>query len=235
MIRTKNIFRKLKRGFIVLMVVFSACWVYVEAVNRNSPTMTTRQKILKAFYPVFTGVTRLFGRNNKVLQGTEATQPGRSFYDLSYIQNNGNAVSMSGYKGKKVLLVNTASDCGYTAQYDDLQKLYEDQKGNLVVIGFPANDFKEQEKGTDEDIATFCRLNYGVTFPLAKKSRVIKTAGQNPVFKWLTHKELNGWNDQGPVWNFSKYLVDEEGRLTGYFEPSVSPLGEEISKAVKKN
>ena len=102
------------------------------------------------------------------------------------------------------------------------------------MIGFPANDFKEQEKGTDEEIMQFCKLNYGVTFPLMKKSVVIRSAGQNPVFQWLTDSAKNGWNNKYPSWNFSKYLVNENGILTNYFDPSVSPLGKEIREAIEK-
>jgi glutathione peroxidase len=130
--------------------------------------------------------------------------------------------------------VNTASDCGYTDQYDDLQKLYEENKDKLLILGFPANDFKEQEKGTDEEIARFCKLNYGVAFPLMKKSSVIKRPGQNVVFKWLTDSTQNGWNTKPPSWNFAKYLVNEQGMLTNYFGSSVSPLSNEVLEAIKK-
>ena len=101
-------------------------------------------------------------------------------------------------------------------------------KDKLVVIGFPANDFKEQEKGNDEQIARFCKLNYGVTFPLAKKSSVVKGPGQNVIFRWLSDKTMNGWNIQAPSWNFSKYLIDERGLLIGYFDPSVTPDNPEL-------
>ena len=123
------------------------------------------------------------------------------------------------------MLVNTASNCGYTAQYKELEELYEKYKNQLVIIGFPANDFKEQEKGSDEEIAQFCRVNYGISFPLSKKSVVIKSPEQNPVFRWLTDKSRNGWNDKPPTWNFSKYLVNEEGTLTHYFDPAIPPSG----------
>jgi len=102
----------------------------------------------------------------------------------------------------------------------------------LEIIAFPANDFKEQEKGPDEAIAAFCSINYGVSFPLVKKSIVIKGVAQHPVFRWLTDKGLNGWNDKPPSWNFAKYLVNEEGVLTHYFEPAVSPLSDAVRKAV---
>ncbi len=132
-----------------------------------------------------------------------------------------------------MLLINTASDCGYTGQYKELEKLYQQYKQRLMIIGFPANDFKEQEKGSDEEIAEFCRINYSVTFPLMKKSTVVKSPEQNPVFQWLTDKNKNGWNNQPPTWNFSKYLVNEEGILTSYFDPSISPVSYLVINAIK--
>jgi glutathione peroxidase len=133
-----------------------------------------------------------------------------------------------------VLLVNTASACGYTNQYAELQQLWEQYRDRLLVVGFPANDFKEQEKGNDEEIAQFCQLNFGVNFPLSKKTTVIPGNQQHPVYQWLTDKSRNGWNEQAPGWNFSKYLVDEEGRLLGYFEAGVSPLSETIKELIEK-
>lgn len=197
--------------------------------------MTGRQKLLKLLYPVFIGVTKLFGKNTKVLINNKKAQPLRSIYDLSVSLNSGKNLPIEAYKGKKLLLVNTASNCGYTSQYDDLQKLYQQFNHQLEIIGFPANDFKEQEKGNDEEIAQFCKVNFGVTFPLAKKSIVVKTGHQNNIFKWLTDKTQNGWNDQGPSWNFSKYLINEQGVLTHYFDPSVSPLSNEVVNAVIGN
>lgn len=196
--------------------------------------MTGRQKILRAFYPILIAVTKLFGRNNKVLINNKKSQPPQSVYDLTVQLNNGSALPLQSYKGKKMLLVNTASDCGYTNQYDDLQKLYQQFNNQLTIIGFPANDFKEQEKGDDEEIAQFCKINYGVTFPIAKKSVVVKSGDQNNIFKWLTDKKQNGWNDKLPSWNFSKYLINEQGVLTHYFDPSVSPLSDEVIDAVQK-
>lgn len=195
-------------------------------------SMTGRQKFLKAVYPVFIGLTKLFGKNSKVLVNNKNSKPTQSVYELTVQLNNGNALPLQTYKGKKILLVNTASDCGYTNQYDDLQKLYQQFNNQLTIIGFPANDFKEQEKGDDEEIAQFCKINYGVTFPLAKKSVVVKSGDQNNIFKWLTNKKQNGWNDKMPTWNFSKYLINEQGVLTHYFDPSVSPLSEEVVNAV---
>jgi glutathione peroxidase len=169
---------------------------------------------------------------DKNLQPGQEVVPPVSFYDLFTALNNGNELSFENLRGKKVLITNTASNCGYTNQYSELQRLYAKYKGKLIVLAFPSNDFKEQEKGSDEEIAQFCQVNFGVSFPLAKKSVVIKNAGQNKVFEWLTHKEFNGWNDQQPSWNFSKYLVNENGHLTHYFDPAVSPLSKEVINAI---
>ena len=185
--------------------------------------MTFRQRILKLFYPLLMLFSKKSGKSAVVLKNEKNKKPVQSIYDLSVPLNNGNELNLKEYAGKKILLVNTASDCGYTDQYDDLQKLYTAYQKDLVVIGFPANDFKEQEKGNDEEIAQFCKLNYGISFPLSKKSVVIKSSEQNPVFRWLSDKNKNGWNDQPPTWNFSKYLVNEEGVLTHYFDPGISP------------
>ncbi len=223
---------KLKRFFFVLVMILAAFAAYVEIVNRNSKNMTYRQKILKAVYPALMWFSKLTGKNNKELSGDK--QPPVSFYSLKTTLNNGDTLDFAGLKGKKVLLVNTASDCGYTNQYNDLQKLADEHKDKLLVIGFPANDFKEQEKGTDEEIAQFCKLNFGISFPLAKKSVVIRTAGQNPVYQWLTDSSRNGWNRKQPSWNFTKYLVNEEGKLINYFGPSVSPVSKEVLDAVSQ-
>lgn len=193
--------------------------------------MTIRQKVLKAAYPLFLWL-RQKGTKEKVLHNQRMTAPPVSFYTLSALLNNGRELSFEKLRGKKVLLVNTASDCGYTAQYADLQKLYQQAKEDLEIIGFPANDFKEQEKGSDEEIASFCSVNYGVSFPLAKKSSVLNGAAQHPVFRWLSKKEMNGWNSKAPSWNFAKYLVNEEGVLTHYFDPAVSPISDEMLQAI---
>ena len=212
----------------MLIIVFAG---YVEIVNLNSTNMTYRQKILKAVYPVFMWLNKLTGKNTTELSNKKATPP-VSFYSLKATLNNGEPFDFATLRGKKILLVNTASDCGYTDQYDDLQKLYEQNIDKLVVIGFPANDFKEQEKGTDEEIAQFCKANFGVSFPLMKKSGVLKNGNQNPIFQWLTDAAKNGWNNKPPSWNFTKYLVSEEGILTNYFGPSVSPVSKDVISAI---
>ena len=194
--------------------------------------MTLKHQITKAIYPLIMWVSGLKNNNAKIKINDGNKQPVTSLFNLSAALNNSETLLMSSLKGKKILLVNTASDCGFTGQYAELEKLHQLHKGKLVILGFPANDFKEQEAGTDDDIAAFCALNYGVTFSIMKKTSVIKNAAQNDVFKWLTDANKNGWNNQQPIWNFCKYLVNEEGILTHYFEPSVSPLSKEVLNAV---
>jgi len=195
--------------------------------------MNVRQTILKTFYPVLLWINKLTCTKSLELTNKKDNKPSEPIFDYSVQLNNGKTLNISELKGKKILFVNTASDCGYTKQYEQLQELYTRLPEKLVIIGFPANDFKQQEKGTDEEIAAFCKINYGVTFPLAAKSIVINGPSQNNVFRWLTHAEKNGWCNQQPSWNFSKYLVNEEGLLTHYFDPAVSPTSEEILHAVK--
>jgi glutathione peroxidase len=168
------------------------------------------------------------------LTNQKQAAPAASIYDLHVQLNNGHSLPLNNYKGKKLLLVNTASNCGYTSQYNDLEELYQRFNDQLEIIAFPANDFGEQERGDDQQIAQFCQVNFGVTFPLAKKSVVINSTQQNQVFQWLTDKKLNGWNDKAPSWNFSKYLVNEEGMLTHYFDPSISPLSGEVIEAIER-
>ncbi len=195
--------------------------------------MTIRQRILKMVYPILTMVGKATGKE-KIRSNVQAIAPQVSFYLIPVQLNNGKALSLETLKGKKILVVNTASNCGYTAQYAELQKLYQHAKEDLQIIGFPANDFKEQEGGSDEEIAKFCSVNFGVSFPLSKKSSVVKSVAQHPIFAWLTDKTKNGWNDKTPEWNFSKYLLNEEGILTHYFPPSVSPVSTEMLAAIRR-
>ncbi len=197
--------------------------------------MTSRQKILKLIYPLTILSGKLKNANNKILVNKNNAIPLTSVYDISFELNNGNTISLLSYKNKKILIVNTASDCGYTKQYKGLEKLYEQYKEKLVIIGFPANDFGEQEKGNDNEIAQFCKINYGVTFLLAKKSTVIKNEHQNKIFNWLSDEKKNGWLNKAPSWNFCKYLINEQGALTYYFEPPIEPLSKEITEAIQSS
>ena len=195
--------------------------------------MTFRQIILKTFYPLLMRLNKTSTRNAKLLLNKNNISPVTSFYSLTTLDNKGNEVDFNQFAGKKILIVNTASDCGFTAQYAELQKLYEKRPGKFNMLAFPSNNFANQEKRIDEEIAEFCKKNYNITFPIMKKSVVVKKTGQNEVYQWLTDPDKNGWNDHQPDWNFCKYIINEEGLLTHYFGSAVSPLGEEIKLALE--
>jgi len=148
------------------------------------------------------------------------------FYNFKIATLDGNEFDFHTLKGKKVLIVNLASYCGYTSQYKELQQLSEQYKAKLVVLGFPSNSFFQEPKSNDS-IKSFCQKNYGVTFPVFEKINVTGK-NQHPLYQWLSKKEMNGWNDQSPSWNFNKYLVDENGKLLKYFGSNTKPLSKEI-------
>lgn len=157
------------------------------------------------------------------------TSPEVSFYDFKIPSLAGDTIDFSRYKGKKVLIVNTASECGFTPQYAELQKLHEKYGDKVAVLGFPCNQFGNQEPGNNEEISRFCKKNYGVTFQMFAKTEV-KGPGKSALYRWLTEKELNGWNEQEPTWNFCKYLIDEKGQLIKFFSSKVSPLDDQITR-----
>jgi len=157
----------------------------------------------------------------------------KSVYDFKVESLDGNTIDLAKYKGKKILIVNTASKCGFTPQYKGLEELYEKNKGKLVIIGFPANNFLFQEPGKNADIQTFCQRNYGVTFPMAAKISV-KGKDMHPLYVYLTQKKYNGFSDNSVKWNFQKYLINEQGKLVAVFSPNTDPLSEEILNAIKK-
>ncbi len=162
-----------------------------------------------------------------MLSAQNVVTPPVDFYSLSFNTIDGELFNFETLKGKKVLIVNTASKCGYTPQFKDLEKLSSDYAGKLVVIGFPSNDFGAQDPGTNEEIKEFCEKNYGVTFLMMQKSSV-KGTGKNAVYKWLTDKAKNGWNTNEPSWNFGKYLIDEKGRLVAFYPSKVKPMDKTI-------
>ena len=151
-----------------------------------------------------------------------------SFYDYSVELINGDKVTLDKYKGKKVIIVNVASKCGYTYQFGGLQKLYDEYGDKVEIIGVPSNDFLFQEPGKNKDIQTFCKSNYGVEFPIIKKTVVKKNSKQHPLYSWLSFKELNGWNDSPPGWNFYKYLINEEGTLVNILSSKTKPQDKEV-------
>jgi glutathione peroxidase len=154
--------------------------------------------------------------------------PTMDFFDLSATDINGELIKLDTYKGKKVMVVNTASECGYTPQYAQLQELYETYKGQgFVVLGFPCNDFGSQEPGTETEIAQFCQKNYGVTFPMMGKVHV-KGPEQHAVYHWLTNMSQNAVMDNDVKWNFHKFLVDEQGHLVMSLQSGVEPSDQRI-------
>ena len=189
--------------------------------------MQFKQQLIKKLYPVLKNVLKT-DNTSKVLVNTTHQAPSQSFYTLKATSILGRDIDFKSYKGKKILIVNTASACGFTPQFAALQKLHEQFGDKVVIIGFPSNDFKEQDKGSDQDIHSFCQVNYGVTFLMMQKGIVIKNEKQQEVYQWLTNPYLNGWNSQQPDWNFSKYLINEEGMLTNYFGPAIDPMDDSI-------
>ena len=156
-----------------------------------------------------------------------------TIYDFTVKSIDGSDYPLAQLKGKKVLIVNTASKCGLTPQYEDLEKLYkEQQENNFVIIGFPANNFMGQEPGTNEEIATFCQVNYGVTFPMMSKISV-KGNDIHPLYVWLTSKEKNGVLDSKVKWNFQKYMISEEGKLVDVVYPKEKVYEEKVQNWLK--
>ena len=160
--------------------------------------------------------------------------PPSKFHELSIKSLDGKEeIQFKQFKGKKVMLVNTASECGYTPQYADLEKLYEKYRDKLVIIGFPCNQFGEQEPGTAEEISVFCKSRYSITFPITEKIEV-KGDHQHTVYQWLTHKEFNKKEDVNVRWNFGKFLIDEKGKYLGYFSSKVNPLDSVITSLIEQ-
>ena len=161
----------------------------------------------------------------------EQTSPKKSIHSLSIKSLDGKKINLSDFKGKKILFVNVASECGFTKQYKDLQALHEKYQDKLVIIGFPCNQFGGQEPGTAKQIQTFCQLNFGVEFLITEKINV-KGDEQNPIYTWLTKKELNGKKSSSVKWNFQKYLVDENGEFIDYYYSITKPLSTRITRNI---
>jgi len=181
------------------------------------------KKIISQTYPLRMKVSKLTGMGISTAKNEKNIQPLKSFYEIEATANNGELISFKKYFGKKIIIVNLASKCGYTPQYEELEKLYQQYKDEIVVLGFPSNDFGGQEPGSDEQIAAFCKINFEVTFQLFVKDAVCGSEKQ-AVYKWLTDETQNGWNSKEPDWNFFKYLIDEKGSLHSLYSSSVSPL-----------
>jgi glutathione peroxidase len=170
------------------------------------------------------------GMQSNPVKVNAAAQPAapKSIYDFKVPALDGSTIDFAAFKGKKILIVNTASLCGNTPQYEGLEKLYETHKDKLVIVGFPANNFGSQEPGTNGEIKEFCKKNYGVTFPMAAKVSV-KGDDMAAIYQWLTNKAQNGVMDVEIKWNFGKFLLDEKGTLINYFAPKTQPMSEEIT------
>lgn len=170
------------------------------------------------------GSKKIESRPDNVQLTSQSTM---SVYDFTMTSITGESIDFDSYKGKKLLIVNTASKCGYTPQYEDLQELHSQYGDKVVILGFPANNFMGQEPGTNEEIASFCQSNYGVTFQMFEKISV-KGSDMHPLYQWLSQKDKNGWNDQAPSWNFCKYLIDENGELVKFYASKINPMSDEI-------
>jgi glutathione peroxidase len=167
-----------------------------------------------------------------LLMATVFTTNAQSIHSFTVKSIDGKNLNLASFKGKKILIVNTASKCGYTPQYEGLEKVYEQYKDKLVILGFPCNQFGGQEPGTNEEIVDFCKKNYGVSFPLADK---IDVKGSNiaPIYQWLTSKSKNGILDASISWNFNKFLIDENGKMIAYFPSNVKPDSDAILSYLK--
>ena len=149
-----------------------------------------------------------------------------SIYDISIHDINNNPLDLSQFKGKKMLIVNVASECGFTPQYAQLQELYENYSDKLEIVGVPCNDFGKQEPGSHQEIKSFCQKNYGVTFTITEKVSLYNPI--HPLYEWLTTKEKNGVLDSAVEWNFHKFFINEEGKLLGSYKSAISPFDEGI-------
>lgn len=172
-------------------------------------------------------ISGFFGISDANSKPNKPVAAAKSFYEFKMKDIEGNLVDFSSFKGKKVLIVNVASYCGFTKQYKDLEELHEEYGKKLTIIGFPANNFGGQEPGTNKEIASFCSKNYGVKFQMFEKISV-KGGDAAPLYLWLSTKDQNGWNEDAPSWNFCKYLINEKGELIKFFKSSVNPMSSEI-------
>ncbi len=172
-----------------------------------------------------------FTGKNKAVTSSDISSA-KSLYSIQINSLDGNEINLAEFKGKKILFVNTASQCGFTYQYEDLEKLSKKYSGSLVIIGSPCNQFGGQEPGSAEQIGSFCQKNYGVTFLLTEKLNV-KGDSIHPLYAWLTQKNLNGSSDFSVKWNFNKFLINENGNLTHYFGSSTKPLDTEVTNAIE--
>ncbi|QTV05659.1 glutathione peroxidase [Faecalibacter bovis] len=190
--------------------------------------------IFIALLSVFTSCNAQDNKSIKKNNSTQSSKIMKTIYDYKFEDIDGNQFSFQDLKGKKIIILNTASKCGYTNQYDALEKIYQTYKNDgLVVIGFPSDNFGGQEYQNNDEIASFCKLNFGVTFPLMDKSDVIGS-NQNDIFKFLTQKQINGKSDYEVKWNFTKFLINEDGTLETSYPSNVTPDDSRIIDWIEK-
>lgn len=170
--------------------------------------------------------------DNNISSSTNNNSMVSSIFDFKMRTIDGQEVTLSEFKGKKIVILNVASECGYTPQYTDWEKFYKEHKEQVVVLGFPCNQFLGQEPGENAAIKSFCEKNYGVTFPIFEKINV-KGSKKSPLYAWLSDKMQNGWCEQEPSWNFCKYLINEKGELVDFFASKIKPEDEAFKTALK--
>ena len=177
-------------------------------------------------------IKHLFSDKKMIVSKPTNVMTKGSFYDFKLQSLDGKeTIDFAKYKGKKVVVLNTASECGYTPQYADWQAFHKEYGNKVVVLGIPANNFGGQEPGSNKEIVMFCQKNYGVSFQMLEKVSVVGS-DQHPLYKWLSKKDLNGWNDKEPTWNFCKYVINENGEVSHFFASGVKPNSPEFKKAV---
>ena len=170
-----------------------------------------------------------FSKN--VIESKGVVNSASSFYDLAINDINGKKINLAKFRGKKVMIVNVASRCGYTSQYEDLQALYEKNKDKLEIIAVPCNDYGSQESGSNSEIKNFCETRYGVSFTMGSKQK-IKSSPISDLYQWLSDPKQNGWNSSLPSWNFCKYVINEDGQLTHFLRSGVNPTGNEMLEII---
>ena len=191
-----------------------------------------RKKIIMFTFAstIISGVFSMaFSKN--VIEAKGVVNSVSSFYDLAINDINGKKINLAKFKGKKVMIVNVASRCGYTSQYEDLQALYEKNKDKLEIIAVPCNDYGSQESGSNSEIKNFCETRYGVSFTMGSKQK-IKSSPISDLYKWLSDPKQNGWNSSLPSWNFCKYVINEDGQLTHFLRSGVNPTGKEMIEII---
>ena len=191
----------------------------------------TRKNVVMKRLMILTLVVAGCGFNKVDTRPEMTMQTEDSIYDFTLNSIYGDPIDFNQYRGKKLLIVNTASECGFTPQYEELQELNEKYGDKVTILGFPANNFGGQEPGSNEEIASFCKVNYGVSFQIFEKISVVGQ-DQHPLYTWLSSKEMNGWNEQAPKWNFSKYLINEKGELVKFYASAIKPMSNDILQEI---